>query len=452
MCKGTSLAKPEPRGGENSDERRFATVWQCGLNANPLAYSGQLVFIKARATYALRMLRPSVINEFGNSWHFETASIVAGAMKPPARRPRPASPGAPQSPTAPSLLVMPPTDHAHHSADPSAPTLIPPPPAPPSIPRCPPSVRLPSAVRIVEVGVRDGLQNETRLVETAVKVALVHDLVDAGLRSVEVTGFVSPKWVPQLGDASAVMSAVQKRKGVSYPVLVPNLKGFNAALAAGADEVAVFASATEQFSRKNVNCSIQESLDRFKVVTDAARIHGVKVRGYVSCVAGCPYEGAVRPEAVADVAFKMFEMGCYEISLGDTIGVGNPKSIVRMIEAVVARGVPVQALAIHCHDTRGTALANVLAAMSAGISVVDSSVAGLGGCPFAPGAAGNLATEDLVYMLQGMGVDIGPIDLDKLIAIGKRICKYLNRETSSRVAVAAACSRGLPPSLGSATS
>lgn len=349
---------------------------------------------------------------------------------------------------------MPPTDHGHTHAHAS--TEVPsveintPPPAQMSIPRCPSSVRLPSAVRIVEVGPRDGLQNEPRQVQTSIKVALVHDLVEAGLRSVEVTGFVSPKWVPQLADASQVMSSVRKEKGVSYPVLVPNLKGFKAAIAAGADEVAVFASATETFSLKNVNCSIQESLDRFKVVTDAAQAHGVKVRGYVSCVVGCPYEGKVSPEAVADVAFKMYKMGCYEISLGDTIGVGNPKSIVMMIQAVLSRGVPIEALAIHCHDTRGSALANVLAAMSLGISVVDASVAGLGGCPFAPGAAGNLATEDLVYMLQGMGVDIGPVNIDKLIGIGRRICKYLNRQTSSRVAIAAACSTKIPSSLDTA--
>lgn len=306
-------------------------------------------------------------------------------------------------------------------------------------------------MRIVEVGARDGLQNETRLVETEVKVQLVHDLVDAGLRSVEVTAFVSPKWVPQLGDASAVMSAVQKKRGVSYPVLVPNVKGFKAALAAGAEEVAVFAAATETFSQKNVNCSIQQSLDRFKTVTTLARSHGVKVRGYVSCVAGCPYEGAVAPDAVANVAFKLYEMGCYEISLGDTIGVGNPKSIVRMINAVLQCGIPVSALAIHCHDTRGAALANVLAAMSMGVSVVDSSVAGLGGCPFAPGAAGNLATEDLVYMLQGMGIDSGDVQLDKLIGIGRRICQYLNRKTSSRVSLAAACSVDPPETIRHST-
>lgn len=305
-----------------------------------------------------------------------------------------------------------------------------------SISRCPFSHRLPKCVRIVEVGPRDGLQNESHFVETSRKISLVHELVDAGLRNVEVTAFVSPRRVPQLADSSAVLSAIRKKTGVSYPVLVPNLIGFNAALAAGAEEVAIFASATEQFSQKNINCSIQQSLDRFRAVTTAARAYGVKVRAYVSCVVGCPYEGSVNPEAVADVTIALKEMGCYEISLGDTIGVGNPKSIVQMLHAVLQRGVPVSALAIHCHDTRGTALANVLAAMSVGVSVIDSSVAGLGGCPFAPGAAGNLATEDLVYMLQGMNIDIGPVDLDRLSATGRRICAYLGRESSSRVSAA----------------
>lgn len=314
-----------------------------------------------------------------------------------------------------------------------------------SIPVRPPSVPLPSKVRIVEVGARDGLQNEKKPIPSHVKVGLIHDLVNAGLRSVEATGFVSPKWVPQLADASEVMSSIKKQPGVSYPVLVPNMKGFNSALAAGAEEVAVFASATELFSQNNVNCSIAESLDRFAKVIEAAKRNRIKVRGYVSCVVGCPYQGTVHPREVARVASALYEMGCYEISLGDTIGVGNPKSIVNMIHAVVDSGVPVEALAIHCHDTRGTALANVLAAMSVGISVIDSSIAGLGGCPFAPGAAGNLATEDLVFMLRGMQVDIGDIDLPTLIDIGHRICKHLERATSSRVAQASICGTGVSP-------
>lgn len=319
---------------------------------------------------------------------------------------------------------------------------LPPPTVSPHVvrPRWPSALQIPSAVRIVEVGPRDGLQNENPIVDTHLKIALVHDLVDAGLRSIEVTAFVSPKRVPQLADSSAVMQAIQKKSGVSYSALVPNMKGLKAALAAGAEEIAIFASATEQFSMHNVNCTIKQSLDTFKKVTATALAHGLKVRGYVSCVVGCPYEGSVDPKAAANVAAALWNMGCYEISLGDTIGVGNPKSIVRLIHAVLSRGIPVSALAIHCHDTRGTALANVLAALSAGVSVVDSSVAGLGGCPFAQGATGNLATEDLVCMLQGMDIDVGPIDLDKLIDVGRRICTYLKRENSSHVALAKACS------------
>lgn len=316
-----------------------------------------------------------------------------------------------------------------------------------SIPNCPSSIRLPRRVRIVEVGPRDGLQNESKPIDTAVKLAMVHDLVAAGITSIEVTAFVSPKWVPQLADASRLMNQLQKKPGVVYSVLVPNMKGFHAAMETAVDHIAVFAAATETFSKRNVNCSIQESLDRFEQVITNAKRRGVRVRGYVSCVVGCPYEGYVEPSKVADVAFKLYQMGCYQISLGDTIGVGNPKSIAEMVSAVVARGVPVEALAIHCHDTRGMALANVLAAMSLGVAVIDSSVAGLGGCPFAPGAAGNLATEDLVYMLQGMAIDCGDINLDKLVNIGTRICKYLGRQTSSRVAVSKRCEGVLPHSL-----
>lgn len=301
------------------------------------------------------------------------------------------------------------------------------------------SFRLPSSVRIVEVGPRDGLQNESKSVETSVKIGLVHDLVSAGLKCVEVTAFVRADRVPQLADASAVMRGVKQSPGVSYPVLVPNMKGFEAAIGAGARQIAVFASATESFSRENVNCSIEESLGRFQHVMEAARGADIRVRGYVSCVVGCPYEGSVPVAKVAEVAWKLYDMGCFEISLGDTIGVGNPRSIVAMIEAVVKRGVPVANLAIHCHDTRGMALANVLAAMSMGVAVVDASVGGLGGCPFAPGAAGNLATEDLVYMLQGMGVNVGGVDLEKLKRVGERICMYLGRKTESKVALASGC-------------
>lgn len=302
-----------------------------------------------------------------------------------------------------------------------------------------PRTQLPKSVRVVEVGPRDGLQNEPQKVSTEVKVQLVEDLANAGLRNVEVTGFVSPRYVPQLADAYDVMRSIKRRSDTAYPVLVPNMKGFEKAVEAGAQEVAVIASATEQFSLRNINCTIKESLYRFGKILDAAGSRNIKVRGYVSCIAGCPYEGSVDPADVARVARALHNMGCYEISLGDTIGVGTPASIVTVIEAVVKCGVPVDALAIHCHDTRGTALANVLAAMLAGVRVVDSSIAGLGGCPFAPGAAGNLATEDLVYMLRGMNIDVGPVDLDRLISIGDKICAHLGRPSSSKVANASSC-------------
>jgi hydroxymethylglutaryl-CoA lyase len=289
-------------------------------------------------------------------------------------------------------------------------------------------------VRIVEVGPRDGLQNEKQTVPTETKIALIGMLADAGLRTIEATAFVSPKWVPQMADHAEVMRALPRREGVSYPVLVPNLKGFEAALAAGATEVAVFAAASETFSQKNINCTIAESLDRFAPVFAAARAAGVRVRGYVSCVLGCPYEGAVDPERVADVAGKLLAAGCYEISLGDTIGVGTPNRTKELIQRVSQR-VPAASLAGHFHDTYGQALANIYAAMEMGLRVFDSSVSGLGGCPYAPGAAGNVATEDLVYMLNGMAVETG-VDLDRLIAAGAFICEKLGRETQSRVAKA----------------
>jgi len=289
-------------------------------------------------------------------------------------------------------------------------------------------------VRIVEVGPRDGLQNEKQTVATEAKVALIGMLADAGLKTIEATAFVSPKWVPQMADQAELMRALPRREGVSYSVLVPNLKGFEAALAAGATEVAVFAAASETFSQKNINCTIAESLDRFAPVFAAAHAAAVRVRGYVSCVLGCPYEGAVDPGRVADVAGKLFAAGCYEISLGDTIGVGTPNRTKEVL-AVVSQRVPVASLAGHFHDTYGQALANIYAAMEVGVRVFDSSVSGLGGCPYAPGAAGNVATEDLVYMLNGMGVETG-VDLDRLIAAGAFVCEKLRRETQSRVAKA----------------
>ncbi|KAJ2463592.1 hypothetical protein GGI02_005205 [Coemansia sp. RSA 2322] len=270
------------------------------------------------------------------------------------------------------------------------------------------------------------------MVPTETKVALINMLADVGLMTVEATSFVSPKWVPQMSDAKQVMAQIARRPGVSYPVLAPNLKGLEAAIVAGAEEVAIFGAASESFSQKNINCSIAESIQRFEAVTDAAKSAGLRIRGYVSCVAGCPYEGRVAPEAVAAVAKALLDMGCYEISLGDTIGVGRPREIRSMIDAV-ARVVPVEQLAIHCHDTYGQALANIYASLEAGIRVVDSSVAGLGGCPYAKGATGNVATEDVVYMLEGNGFRTG-VDLDKLARVGEWISGELGRPTGSRVA------------------
>ncbi|WP_028006538.1 hydroxymethylglutaryl-CoA lyase [Solimonas flava] len=298
---------------------------------------------------------------------------------------------------------------------------------------------LPARVKLVEVGARDGLQNEAVAVPTATKLALIAALADAGLRHIEATAFVSPKWVPQMADHDAVMRGVPRRPEVRYSALTPNLKGFEAALAAGAQEVAVFGAASEAFSQKNINCSIAESLRRFEDVMQAARTAGVPVRGYVSCVLGCPYQGAVEPAAVAEVAGTLYDMGCHEISLGDTIGVGTPLATQRMLGAVMRR-VPVERLAGHFHDTYGQALANVLAALQSGVAVFDSSVAGLGGCPYAAGASGNVASEDLVYLLHGLGIETG-VDLDALAQAGDDICAALGRPTRSRVAQALAGKR-----------
>jgi hydroxymethylglutaryl-CoA lyase len=257
-----------------------------------------------------------------------------------------------------------------------------------------------TSVRIVEMGPRDGLQNEKQLVSLATKLELIERLAAAGLREIEATSFVSPKWVPQMGDHDALMRALPRRAGVSYPVLTPNLQGFHAAMEAGADYVAVFAAASEAFSKKNINCSIAESIERFLPVMAEARDRGVKVRGYVSCVIACPYEGAVAPAKVAEVAQRLVDIGCHEVSLGDTIGVGTPASVQRMLEAVAVR-VPLQRLAGHYHDTYGMAVANVHASYLFGLRAFDASVGGLGGCPYAKGATGNVATEDLVYLLHG---------------------------------------------------
>lgn len=286
-------------------------------------------------------------------------------------------------------------------------------------------------IRLVEVGPRDGLQNEKTLVPLATKVELVDRLSDTGLPVVEAGAFVSPKWVPQMADSADLLRAIARRPGVSYPVLVPNEKGLEAALAAGVTEVAVFGAASEAFSQKNINCSIAESLDRFRPVIEQARAAGVRVRGYVSCVLGCPYEGAVDPARVADVAAQLMAMGCYEISLGDTIGVGNPRAARAMLKRV-AEDVPMGRIALHFHDTYGQALANILACLELGARVIDSAVAGLGGCPYAKGASGNVATEDVLYMLNGMGLSTG-VDLDRLAAIGHWISGELGRPNGSKV-------------------
>jgi hydroxymethylglutaryl-CoA lyase len=298
---------------------------------------------------------------------------------------------------------------------------------------------LPKQVRIVEVGPRDGLQNEKRAVPTAVKLELIERLAAAGLPAVEATAFVSPKWVPQMADHTEVLERLRRRPGVAYPVLAPNLKGFEAAHAAGATEVAIFGAASEAFSRRNINCSIAESLERFRPVADAARAAGVRVRGYISCVVGCPYEGDVRPEKVAEVAAALQDMGCYEVSLGDTIGVGTPAKMQAMIEACAKR-VPVERLAGHYHDTYGQALANIYASMQLGVATFDASVAGLGGCPYAAGASGNVATEDVVYLLDGLGVETG-IDLGALVDIGQWICGVLEREPATKAGRAIAAKR-----------
>jgi hydroxymethylglutaryl-CoA lyase len=284
---------------------------------------------------------------------------------------------------------------------------------------------------MVEVGPRDGLQNEPREVPTAMKVELIERLADAGLPAVEATAFVSPKWVPQMADHTEVLERVRRKPGVDYPVLAPNLKGFEAARAAGATEVAIFGAASEAFSKKNINCSIAESLERFRPIAAEARKHGIRVRGYVSCVLGCPYEGEVAPARVAEVAAALYGMGCYEVSLGDTIGVGTPRKTQAMIEACAKR-VPIDRLAGHYHDTYGQALANIYASLELGVRTFDASVAGLGGCPYAAGASGNVATEDVVYLLNGMKLQTG-VDLAKLVGIGRWICGVLGREPSSKV-------------------
>ena len=293
---------------------------------------------------------------------------------------------------------------------------------------------IPKKIQLVEVGPRDGLQNEKLWVETETKIALIEKLAQAGLTKIEATSFVSSKWIPQMEDAFEVLSGIERRPGVSYPVLTPNIKGFEKALEAGATEVAVFGAASEAFSQNNINCSIVESVERFRPIIAAAQKSGIRVRAYISCVLGCPYIGVVPVADVVKLAFQMSEMGCYEISLGDTIGIGTPLQAKIMVEAV-AEKVPVSKLALHFHDTRGQALANIYACLELGVSIIDSSVAGLGGCPYAHGASGNVATEDVVYMLHGMGIETG-VELEKLIEVGRFISEVFGRVPQSKVTLA----------------
>lgn len=290
----------------------------------------------------------------------------------------------------------------------------------------------PSHVRIVEVGPRDGLQNEKQPISVADKVALINALSNSGLSYIEAGSFVSPKWVPQMAGSAEVFEQIKRSDSITYAALTPNMQGFEAAMAAGVKEVAVFAAASESFSQKNINCSISESLQRFEPVMEAAKQHDIRVRGYVSCVLGCPYEGEIAPEHVRSVAQALYDMGCYEISLGDTIGVGTPQKAAALF-AEVAKDIPRSQLAGHFHDTYGQALANIYASLSEGIEVFDSSVAGLGGCPYAKGASGNVATEDVLYMLNGLGINTG-VSLEKVIAAGLKISAVLGRETGSKVA------------------
>lgn len=293
----------------------------------------------------------------------------------------------------------------------------------------------PTQVRLVEVSPRDGLQNEAAIIPTAVKIELIDRLSACGFQSIEATSFVSPKWVPQLADAAEVFAGITPHPGVAYPVLVPNLQGYERAHAVGVREIAVFSAASEAFNRKNINATIDESIERFLPVLERARADGVRVRGYVSTVLGCPYQGEVPLSDVVRVAQRLHELGCYEISLGDTIGIGTPGKARAMFRAV-ATAVPASALAVHFHDTRGQALANIIACLDEGVRVVDAAVGGVGGCPYAHGASGNVATEDVLYMLHGMGISTG-VDLDAAIDTGLWLATQLGRETASKVARAA---------------
>lgn len=299
---------------------------------------------------------------------------------------------------------------------------------------------LPTSIKLFEMAPRDGLQNEPgTLVPTGTKIELIERLAKAGIRHIESASFVSPKWVPQMGDATEVMHGIQRQSGVVYSALTPNLKGLESALAVGVEEVAVFGAASEAFSQKNINCSIADSLARFEPVLARANEAGIRVRGYVSCVLGCPYEGHIAPEKVAEVAKALYEMGCYEISLGDTIGVGTPLAAKRMIDAT-RQQVPIEKLAVHFHDTYGMAIANLYAVMEEGVSVIDAATAGLGGCPYAKGASGNVATEDVLYLLEGLGIETG-IDLQSVIDTGDWVTRQLGRQPSAKVALALGSAR-----------
>eukprot|EP01132_Coremiostelium_polycephalum_P008626 gene8626-10616_t len=292
----------------------------------------------------------------------------------------------------------------------------------------------PEYVKIVEVGPRDGLQNEKQIVDTKDKITLINKLAQTGLSVVEATSFVSPKWVPQMADCRDVLKGINPVPGVSFPSLTPNIQGFKAAYEAGAKEVAVFAAASETFSKKNINASIEESLARYKEVCDAAKEKGVKVRGYVSCVLGCPYENQVSLSKVVEVSRRLYDYGCYEISLGDTIGIGTPGATFKMLQAV-SQAIPISSIAVHFHDTYGQALANILTSLQFGVSVVDSSVSGLGGCPYAKGASGNVATEDVLYMMKDLGIDC-KVDMEKIMDVSLWISRLLNRSPSSKVSLA----------------
>lgn len=290
----------------------------------------------------------------------------------------------------------------------------------------------PKRVQIVEVGPRDGLQNEKQPIDATTKIGLVEALANAGVSYIEAGSFVNPKWVPQMAGSEEIFKQTKRIDGVTYAALTPNMKGYDRAIEVGADEVAIFAAASEGFSQKNINCSIDESLQRFEPIMNAAKNAGIKVRGYVSCVVGCPYDGDIEAEKVAQVAQRLLDMGCYEVSLGDTIGCGTPASIAHLLNTCL-KTIDAKNLAVHLHDTYGQALANILVALQKGIAVIDSSVAGLGGCPYAKGASGNVATEDVVYMLNGLGIEHG-IDLDALIQAGNGICQKLERDNGSKVA------------------